>query len=95
MDATDARGHGWLGAMLTPAQLEASLAGLATAATEVERPPHLGPLGVALLVATPVTPAEARAHAALGVDDLLVYPLPVESVDDVERALEGHAHLID
>ena len=89
-----ARAHGWIGAMLAPAEVEQALAGLGAAADRVGRPADLGDLTVTVLAATPITPADARRYQALGVDELLVYPLPLESVDDVERALEAHAGLL-
>jgi hypothetical protein len=40
-----------------------------------------------------VDPASAERYAALGVDSLVVYPLPIEDPSDVARFLERHAML--
>ncbi|WP_237703190.1 MULTISPECIES: hypothetical protein [Protofrankia] len=40
-----------------------------------------------------VTADAARRYADLGVDRLLVYPLPIESERDVAAFLERHASL--
>ena len=87
------RGHAWLGNGDTPDDLAGHLAGLARAAGEVDRPARLGPLEINFTPLTPVTPDAARRYAGLGVDRLLVYPLPLEDPDDVESFLERHARL--
>ncbi|MBL7498935.1 LLM class F420-dependent oxidoreductase [Frankia sp. CNm7] len=89
-----ARGHGWFGNG-TAADLVTHLSGLAAAATEVERPARLGRLETIYMQLDPVevTAAAARRYAELGVDRLLVYPLPIESEGDVAAFLERHASL--
>ncbi|NGO06497.1 LLM class F420-dependent oxidoreductase [Streptomyces sp. HC44] len=90
-----ARGHGWIGNGSSPEDLAAHLAGLKQAAADVERPPRLGRLEITFMQVNPVTvdaPA-ARRYAALGVDRLLVYPLPLENPADVLAYLEEHARL--
>ncbi|SNQ46232.1 Luciferase family protein [Frankia canadensis] len=88
------RGHGWLG-FGTATDLVTHLAGLAAAAAEVERPARLGRLEVNFI---PVDPVEvdadtARRYADLGVDRLVVYPMPIENEADVAAFLERHATL--
>ncbi|OHV40561.1 MULTISPECIES: LLM class F420-dependent oxidoreductase [Pseudofrankia] len=89
-----ARGHAWFGNG-TPADLTTHLSGLAAAAAEVERPARLGRLEIIYMQLDPieVTAAAARRYAELGVDRLLVYPLPIESEKDVAAFLERHASL--
>jgi hypothetical protein len=52
-------------------------------------------LGRLELTAMPLNPigAAAEGDAALGVDRLVVYPLPFEDPDDIARFLEQHARL--
>jgi probable F420-dependent oxidoreductase len=89
-----ARGHGWFGNG-TVGDLARYLDGLKQAANEVERPVRLGPLEITYLQLNPVTvdTGTARQYAELGVDRLVVYPLPLEDPDDVLRYLERHAAL--
>ena len=74
-----ARGHGWFGNGRTPDDLVNHLAGLRKAATEVERPAHLGRLEITFMQVDPVEVDAARRHA----DRLLIYPLPLEEPDKV------------
>jgi probable F420-dependent oxidoreductase len=87
-----ARGHGWFGNG-TLDDLPRHLAGLRQAASEVERPDRLGPLEINYMPLDPVAvdPCAAERYAALGVDRLVVYPLPLENPSDVARFLERHA----
>jgi probable F420-dependent oxidoreductase len=89
-----ARGHGWFGNG-TQDELVAHLAGLRRAATEVERPPRLGRLEITYMQLNPVTvdADAARRYADLGVDRLVVYPLPLDDPADVATFLERHADL--
>jgi len=89
-----ARGHGWFGNG-TLDDLPRHLAGLRRAASEVERPERLGRLEISYLPLDPVAvdPSSAERYAALGVDNLVVYPLPLEDPADVARFLERHAGL--
>jgi probable F420-dependent oxidoreductase len=88
------RGHGWFGNG-TYDELVVHLAGLRRAAAEVERPARLGRLEITFMQLNPVTvDAEAaRRYAGLGVDRLVVYPLPLEDPADVIGFLELHADL--
>ena len=88
------RGHGWFGNG-TYDELVVHLAGLRRAAAEVERPARLGRLEITFMQLNPVTvDAEtARRYAGLGVDRLVVYPLPLEDPADVIEFLELHADL--
>ncbi len=89
-----ARGHGWFGNG-TAADLTTHLSGLAAAAVEIERPARLGRLEIIYMQLDPVevNADSARRYADLGVDRLLVYPLPLESESDVAAFLERHASL--
>lgn len=88
-------GHGWTGNGSSPDELARHLEGLARAADEVERPAWLGRLEINFMPMNPVEiqPADARRYAELGVDRLLVYPLPLEDVTDIEAFLRRHATL--
>ncbi|MCO6007477.1 LLM class F420-dependent oxidoreductase [Actinoallomurus purpureus] len=88
-----ARGDAWFGNGDSPDDLVRHLAGLEKAAAEVERPARLGRLEINFLQLSPVDAAAARRYAELGVDRLIVYPLPLEDPGDVERFLERHADL--
>lgn len=89
-----ARGHGWFGNG-SVTDLATHLSGLAAAAAEVERPARLGRLQIIYMQLDPieVTVDAARRYAELGVDRLLVYPLPIESESEVAAFLERHAGL--
>lgn len=88
-------GHGWFGVGSSPDALAEALAGLEKAAAEVERPPGLGRLEINFMQLDPVAvrPAMARRYAELGVDRLLLYPLPLEDPDAAAAFLEQHADL--
>jgi probable F420-dependent oxidoreductase len=88
------RGHGWYGFALPPDAAAAQLEGLRAAAAEVARPPELGPLEISVTPMTPVDREMFRAYEDLGVDRVVVYPLPLRDVADVERFLRDHAVLI-
>jgi probable F420-dependent oxidoreductase len=90
-----ARGHGWIGNGSTPEDLVAHLDGLRRAASEVDRPAYLGRLEINFMQINPVEvdADTARRYAELGVDRLLVYPLPLENPAEVEAFLERHADL--
>jgi probable F420-dependent oxidoreductase len=87
-----ARGHGWFGNG-TLDDLPRHLAGLRQAANEVERPERLGRLEISYMQLDPVAvePRSADRYADLGVDRLVIYPLPLEDPSDVARFLERHA----
>jgi probable F420-dependent oxidoreductase len=89
-----ARGHGWFGNG-TLDDLPRHLAGLRQAENEVERPERLGRLEISYMPLDPVAvaPRSAERYAFLGVDRLVVYPLPLEDPSDVARFLERHASL--
>jgi probable F420-dependent oxidoreductase len=92
-----ARGHGWFGNGRSPEELARHVEGLRKAADEVERPARLGRLRITFMQLDPVSVSveAARRYAGLGVDRLLVYPLPLESAADVEAFLRSHARLAD
>ncbi|MET8653541.1 LLM class F420-dependent oxidoreductase [Nocardia aurea] len=89
------RGHGWIGTGSSPQDLIVHLDGLRTAAAEVPRPAYLGRLQINFMQIDPVEvdANNARRYAELGVDRLLVYPLPLEDPAAVETFLERHAEL--
>lgn len=89
-----ARGHGWFG-IGAPGDLPVHLDGLRRAAADVDRPARLGRLEITYLQIAPVAVDADAAHryADLGVDRLVVYPLPLEDPADVARFLEQHADL--
>ncbi|MEV0041632.1 LLM class F420-dependent oxidoreductase [Streptomyces sp. NPDC050804] len=86
-------GHGWFGNGDGPDDLVRHLAGLRKAAAEVERPERLGRLEIAFTQLSPVDADTARRYADLGVDRLVVYPLPLEDPAEVAAFLERHAEL--
>ena len=71
-----AGGHGWYGFAMKPHDVAASLAGLAAAAGEVERPAELGPLEITVTPRVQLTPEVAATFAELGVDRLVPFPPP-------------------
>ncbi|MET0135853.1 MAG: LLM class F420-dependent oxidoreductase [Kibdelosporangium sp.] len=87
------RGHGWFGVGSGPDALAGDLRGLARAADEVRRPAGLGRLEITFMRIDPVevTAGVAARFAELGVDRLLLYPLPLEDPDDAARFLERQA----
>lgn len=89
------RGHGWFGTMSRPEELERHLAGLAKAATDVDRPQRLGRLTTTVMQfpESEVTQEQARRYADLGVDRLVVYPLPRKDAADAMAFMERHADL--
>jgi alkanesulfonate monooxygenase SsuD/methylene tetrahydromethanopterin reductase-like flavin-dependent oxidoreductase (luciferase family) len=90
-----ARGHGWIGNGGSPADLIGHLDGLRAAASEVDRSAHLGRLEINFMQINPVEVDAAAAwrYADLGVDRLLLYPLPLENPAEVGAFLERHADL--
>jgi len=91
-----ARGHGWFGNGSGVADLEKHLAGLREAAERVSRPDRLSRLEINWMQLDPVrvSAAEASQYASLGVDRLVVYPLPLEDPAEVAAFLTRHAELV-
>jgi probable F420-dependent oxidoreductase len=91
-----AHGHGWIGNGTTPDDLLVQLRGLEEAAKQVERPSWLGRLEINFMPWNPVEVERdaARRYADLGVDRLLLYPLPLENVQHTIAFLERHADLL-
>ncbi len=86
------RGHGWFGNG-GPDDLVRHLVGLRRAAAGVDRPAHLGPLEITYTQLDPVR-LDRRAvdhDAGLGVDNPVVYPLPLADPAEVVEFLEHHA----
>jgi probable F420-dependent oxidoreductase len=89
-----ARGHGWYGFAMKPDDVAASLAGLAAAAAEVERPPELGRLEITVTPRVRLTPEVVAAFAELGVDRLVPFPPPTRAgitaaIADAVKAVAG------
>jgi probable F420-dependent oxidoreductase len=89
-----ARGHGWIGNGSSPEELAVHLDGLAEAAASVDRPARLGKLEITFMPPGSVSVDSASRYADMGVDRLLVYPLPLEDSADVTAFLERHADLV-
>ncbi|WP_380282243.1 LLM class F420-dependent oxidoreductase [Kitasatospora purpeofusca] len=89
------KGHGWIGNGSSPEDLIVHLEGLREAAAEVSRPARLGRLQINFMQLDPVEVDAERAlrYAELGVDRLLLYPLPLEDPVEVGAFLERHAGL--
>jgi len=66
------RAHGWYGFRMTPEDTVTSLAGLRSAASEVERRPELGELEITVTPRGRLTRERAAAFAELGVDRVVV-----------------------
>jgi probable F420-dependent oxidoreductase len=81
-----ARAHGWYGYWLTPEQAAASLAGLAAAAGQVERPAGLGELEISVTPRGRLTPGLAAEFARAGVHRLVV--LAPTAPDGPARTIE-------
>ncbi len=67
-----ASAHGWYGYWLTPEEAASSLAGLAAAAGQVERPAALGELEISVTPRGRLTPGLAAEFARAGVHRLVV-----------------------
>jgi probable F420-dependent oxidoreductase len=88
-----ARGHGWYGFWQGPDALTAQLTGLRRAAGEVDRPPRLGRLEIIVTPPGPVDADTAGRYADLGVDRLVLNPLPRDDLGEVVEFLQRHAEL--
>jgi probable F420-dependent oxidoreductase len=89
-----ARGHGWYGFYLTPQQAAASVAGLAAAADQVQRPRDLGELEISVTPRGRLTPELAAEFARAGVHRLV--PLarpgpdgPAQTIEAATAAVSG------
>ena len=69
-----ARGHQWYGFYRSPEQVATDIAALSTAARQVERPAHLGRLGITVTPSGPLTAEMVDAYAAVGVDRIVTMP---------------------
>ena len=88
---TVARGHGWYGFSLKPTDVARCLDGLRAAASEVERPAHLGNLEITVTPRGRMTPETVAAFAELGVDRLVPFPPPTARgiAETIEAAVEA------
>jgi probable F420-dependent oxidoreductase len=89
------KGHGWYGVGNSPDDLAKHLDGLQRAAAEVSRPDSFGPLQLSFLHLDPQTiDAEAaKRYADLGIDRLVLFPLPIDNATDVTAFMQRHADL--
>jgi probable F420-dependent oxidoreductase len=69
-----AHAHGWYGFMRDPETAAGDLVNLRTAATQVERPDHLGELEISITPARRLTREDIAAYAELGVHRIIVQP---------------------
>jgi probable F420-dependent oxidoreductase len=83
-----ARGHGWYGFALTPADVAGCLSGLAAAAERTERSADLGELEISVTPRGRLDAAAVAAFAELGVHRLVPMPRPGSGVDDVRRLVD-------
>ncbi|MBW4717762.1 LLM class F420-dependent oxidoreductase [Saccharothrix obliqua] len=89
------KAHGWYGIGNGPDDLARHLAALRDVRADVDRPAHLGELEVSFMHmgAATLTDDTARRYADLGLDRLVVYPLPIGDAASVTAFLERHADL--
>jgi probable F420-dependent oxidoreductase len=81
------RGHGWYGFAMTPETAAESIAGLRSAAGQVDRPDALGTLEITVTPRGRLTPETATDFAELGVDRLVVIPNPKD--DEVQPSIDS------
>jgi probable F420-dependent oxidoreductase len=88
------RGHGWFGNGNVD-DLARHLTGLEKAAADVERPSRLGRLEITFMPLEPtgVDADSARRLVDHGVDRLLLFAMPFQTVSEVEAAMERYADL--
>jgi probable F420-dependent oxidoreductase len=89
---TVTRAHGWYGYWLTPEDAAASIAGLRSAADQVERPASLGELEISVTPRGRLTPERAEAFAEVGVHRLVALAPPTpdgpsEAIDAATAAI--------
>lgn len=89
-----ARAHGWYGYWLTPQQAGASLAGLAAAADQIQRPAELGELQISVTPRGRMTPELAAQFAQAGVHRLVVLARPTadgpaQTIETAAAAIAG------
>jgi probable F420-dependent oxidoreductase len=82
-----ARAHGWYGYALTPQQAAASVAGLAAASGNVQRPVELGELEISVTPRGRVTPELAAEFARAGVHRLVLLAPP--TADGPQQAIQA------
>jgi probable F420-dependent oxidoreductase len=87
------RAHGWYGFGLDLEGTRVSLAGLARAAREVERPPALGRLEISITPSLGATVDDAAPWAALGVHRLVLLPAG-RTADEIESGVARAAERI-
>jgi probable F420-dependent oxidoreductase len=93
-DRAVARGHGWYGFFQSPEATSEQLAFLKAAAIRTKRPDRLGRLEISITPARRLDRATVDAYAELGIDRLVVYPLPLRNEDDIAAFLEEQAALV-
>jgi probable F420-dependent oxidoreductase len=88
------QGDGWYGFFLDPGQAADNVKALHAARELHQRPADLGELEISVTPRGPINPDTLRAYADAGVHRLIVYPLPVEGVADVDRFVAQQADLV-
>ena len=90
-----ARGHGWYGYWLTPEDAAGAIAGLRTAADQVERPEELGELEISVTPRGRMTAERVAAFAEAGVHRLVVLapPTPDGPAAAIDAAVAATAAL--
>lgn len=87
------RGHHWYGFFRSPEQIVKDLAGLRTAAEQVERPAHLGRLEISVTPPGRLDAATVEAYAAAGVDRIVTMP-GARTIEATEERLADDAGLV-
>lgn len=84
-------GHGWYGFALTPEDTARSIAGLRTAAEQVERAHALGNLSISVTPRGHIDAAAAASYAGLGVDRLVLLPPRDDDIELWAQHVSDHA----
>ena len=87
-------GHGWYGFALNPEATATALAGLAEAATVVDRPADLGPLEISVTPRGRLDAESVDGFTAAGVDRLVVNMAGTATPDAAEERLRAAIALI-
>jgi probable F420-dependent oxidoreductase len=88
------QGDGWYGFFIDPEQAGQCVEALRGARAEYTRPAELGDLEISVSPRGPVTADSLKAYADAGVDRLIVYPLPVDVEQAVDRYVAEQADLV-
>jgi probable F420-dependent oxidoreductase len=83
--------HGWYGFLLTPDQTALAIDGLRQAATEVERPPHLGDIEITVSPRGRIDRAFVERYGELGVHRLVLLPPGDVDLDGLAAFVGRHS----